>query len=135
MVCLAWSNWWYFTSPGGMLIHLKLPFSISTSLAVNLLQPSHSPGWREVPCESRDNGCILLTLSVLGASPLKKPKAPSSLRIILKQSNMPLYFWTLPNVSLASWNPCIFSSGKKTTTKAKIKIMKYLFHKSKIYIS
>lgn len=69
--------------------------------------------------------------SVLGASPLKKPKAPSSLRIILKQSNMPLYFWTLPNVSLASWNPCIFSSGKKKQQKQKLKLWNIYFTRAK----
>ena len=44
----------------------------------------------------------ILTLIVLGESPLKKPVEPSSFNITLKQSNMPLYFWTLPNDSLAS---------------------------------
>ena len=48
------------------------------------------------------------TLSVLGASPLKKPAAPSSFAITLKQSIIPLYDWTFPKLSLAWWKPCTF---------------------------
>ena len=63
-----------------------------------LHQPRH--------CPNKIQGIKNDTLSVLGASPLKKPAAPSSFAITLKQSIIPLYDWTLPKLSLAWWKPC-----------------------------
>ena len=48
---------------------------------------------------------------MLGASPLKKPVAPSSFAITLKQSIIPLYDWTLPKLSLAWRKPCTFKKS------------------------
>ena len=59
-------------------------------------------------CPNKIQGIKSDTLSVLGASPLKKPVAPSSFVITLKQSIIPLYDWTLPKLSLAWWKPCTF---------------------------
>ena len=68
-----------------------------------LHQPRH--------CPNKIQGIKSDTLSVLGASPLKKPAAPSSFAITLKQSIIPLYDWTLPKFSLAWWKPCTFKKG------------------------
>ena len=65
-----------------------------------LHQPRH--------CPNKIQGIKSDTLSVLGASPLKKPAVPSSFAITLKQSIIPLYDWTLPKLSLAWWKPCTF---------------------------
>ena len=90
-----WLNYWLFFLWHILILCLYLVFKLMI-----IHQPRH--------CPNKIQGIKSDTLSVLGASPLKKPAAPSSFAITLKQSIIPLYDWTLPKLSLAWWKPCTF---------------------------